>query len=150
MGQVGTWSDLSGTLRRLEALAAHPDELDERSLRRLQYSLHRASELAEGELAAALVDARDLTAEVAEADEPALLVHEWRGSLFRVRLARQRATAMVQPAPEPKPKLVGAVAACLLVTAGAAIFAVGAVWASWPLWTLGIALVAGAFLAYRP
>src|SRR5207253_1874642 len=94
---AGLWSDLSSTLARLEALAAEPEELDETAgevLPGLQYSLHRASELAHGisppagaetahaELAAALADARDVTAEVADVldsaggDAAAVLVHE--------------------------------------------------------------------------
>src|SRR5438034_7064549 len=80
---AGLWSDLSSTLAALEALAADPAErLDDAALEllpRLQYSLHRASELVVGltppvgaesahaELAAALSDARDATAEVADA-----------------------------------------------------------------------------------
>ena len=91
-------------------VAAEPERLDDDdappSLRRLQYALHLASEQAYGlappparatahaELADALACARDATAEVAEAVsiwgaegvEP--LLHEWRGALFRVRLAR--------------------------------------------------------------
>ena len=85
-------------------------------LQRLQYSLHVASEEAYGldppadaepahdELTWALGGARDATAEVAEAlDEQGLdgvapLLHEWRGALFRVRLARLRLAA-----PKPAP-----------------------------------------------
>ena len=60
-------------------------------------SRHRAAaRTAHAELADALRCARDATAEVAEAVsiwgaagvEP--LLHEWRGALFRVRLARLR------------------------------------------------------------
>ena len=96
---AGVWGDLSRTLSRLEALAADPDELDEDALDvlpHLQYALHRASELTAGidppsgeegaheELAAALLDARDLTAEVTEAlgsgggAAVSVFVHEWR------------------------------------------------------------------------
>ena len=106
---------------RLDLAATEPDVLDddgaEQSLRRLQYSLHVSSEhvvglvpppgeeTAHAELEAALLAARDATAEVAEAVsawgaagvEP--LLHEWRGALFRVRLARLRLTPPGQVAP---------------------------------------------------
>ena len=105
---AGVWGDLGRTLSRLESLAAEPDYLDESALDvlpHLQYSLHRAGELTAGirppsghegaheELAAALEDARDLTADAADALEAgggaavAVLVHEWRGALFRVAAA---------------------------------------------------------------
>src|SRR4051794_18776800 len=108
MGEL--WPGLPRPRPRLDRVAGDPLRLDEddaaRSLRRLQYALHSASELAYGlappaaartahaELADALRCARDATAEVAEAVsvwgaagvEP--LLHEWRGALFRVRLAR--------------------------------------------------------------
>src|SRR5207237_305321 len=76
---AGLWSDLSRTLARLEAIAGDPEERLEDALETLpplQYALHRASELVVGiepppgaevahaELAAALEDARDATAEV--------------------------------------------------------------------------------------
>ena len=54
------------------------------------------AEAAHAELRAALAEARDATGEVAgaladgDADAVAALVHEWRGALFRVRLARHR------------------------------------------------------------
>src|ERR1700730_5254206 len=127
--QVGAlWSGLARTLFELEQLAADPVQLDEEDslelLRRLQYHLHSASERAYGfappagiesvhdELAAALAGARDATAELLDAvdeggAEAALLcVHEWRGALFRVRLARLRLTGpRTRPdAPEPKPE----------------------------------------------
>ena len=98
--------------------AAEPERLDESgaapALRRLQYSLHLAAEhvyglepppaaaSAHAELADALVCARDATADVAEAvsiwggEGVDTLLHEWRGALFRVRLARMRLAA---PAP---------------------------------------------------
>jgi hypothetical protein len=172
---AGVWSDLARTLSRLESLAARPEELDDEdleSLPALQYSLHRASELTAGitpphgeegwhtELAAALADARDVTAEVADAlqvgarDLLAGLVLEWRGALFRVRLARHRlqgrpALPAAEPVRAPRapwPALV----ATVLILAGAAAFTTGATLALWPVWSLGLTFVAAGFLAYRP
>ncbi len=176
---AGLWSGLAQTLSLLEALAAEPEQrLSEDEalelLPRLQYALHAASELALGidppagaetahaELAAALVDARDATAEVlgaVDAGGPATagpLVHEWRGALFRVRLARLRlsirSSSSAAPTPEPSawdsPR--AALAATALVLAGAAAFVGGAVLALWPVWGAGLVLVACGFLAYRP
>ena len=170
---AGLWTGLAGTLARLEALAG--DEIDEASLEELpglQYGLHRASELAVGisppegaeqahaELRAALTDARDATGEVAaaleagELDAAQALLPEWRGALFRVRLARHRLAVRPMPAPVapeidhgfPWPALAGA----LCVTLGAFAFTAGAVVATWPLWAAGLALVAGGFFVYRP
>lgn len=171
---AGVWGDLSRTLARLEGLAAEPDELDDEALDvlpYLQYALHQAGEQTAGidppageegahdELAAALSDARDLTAEVAEALDSggsaavAVLVYEWRGALFRVRLARHRletwpAEIVYEPS-EPEPEQTGAFAATLLVLVGAVSFAGGALLTLWPLWALGLVLVAGGFLVYR-
>src|SRR5260221_7926104 len=100
--QVGQlWSWLSPTL-------THVDEpFDVRSLRRLQYALHVASEHAYGleppegaatahaELADALACARDVTGELAEGDP---MLEEWRGALLRVRLARMRLATPAPPA----------------------------------------------------
>src|SRR5918912_1088567 len=98
---AGLWSDLSRTLARLEAIAGEPEERFEDALDTLpplQYALHRTGELVVGvdpppgaevahaELAAALADARDATAEVLDAVETGgaeaagVLVHEWRGA----------------------------------------------------------------------
>jgi len=172
---AGVWGDLGRTLSRLESLAAEPDYLDESALDvlpHLQYSLHRAGELTAGirppsghegaheELAAALEDARDLTADAADALEAgggaavAVLVHEWRGALFRVRLARHRLSTAPVPddhtPPEPRRPPIGALVATVLVTVGVALFASGAVLAVWPLWAAGLGLIAGGFFAYRP
>jgi hypothetical protein len=172
---AGVWGDLSRTLSRLEGLAADPDELDEDALDvlpRLQYALHRASELTAGidppsgeegaheELAAALLDARDLTAEVTDAlgsgggAAVSVLVHEWRGALFRVRLARHRLKTWpaepVRTETTPEPHGRSALVATVLVVAGAGSFAAGALLVTWPLWALGLLLVAGGFLVYRP
>ena len=170
----GLWSDLAGALMRLERIAAEPDELDEATLEVLpvlQYSLHRAGEAVHGiaplpttapahrELAAALEDARDVTGDVAallETDEPeaaAELVHEWRGALFRVRLARRRLIRAPLPAPveiERSPAPVAAAGALALIAAGTAAFLAGAVFVLWPVWAAGLGLVAAALFVYRP
>lgn len=170
----GLWSDLAGTVVRLERLAADPNALDDVDLDvlpSLQYALHRAGELVYGirpppgtvaahaELVAALEDARDVTGEVSsllEADErdaAAELVHEWRGALFRVRLARRRLTRT------PLPQRVevegsglsrAAAGALVLLAAGIAAFLAGAVLVTWPLWAAGLGLVAGSLFVYRP
>jgi hypothetical protein len=171
----GLWSDLAGTLTRLERLAADPGNADDaavEALPRLQYSLHRARELVYGiapppattaahrELAAALEGARDMTGEVAglldvgDAEGAADLVHEWRGALFRVRLARRRLTRTAPPAPAVQvtsPRATAAAAGSLaLLAAGVVAFLGGAVLVLWPVWALGLALVATALLVYRP
>ena len=170
----GLWGDLTGTLTRLERIAAEPDELDEDTLERLpvlQYSLHRAGEAIHGlaplassaeahrELAAALEDARDVTGDVASLleendwDGAAELVHEWRGALFRVRLARRRLIRLPAPLPvaldEPLPT-AGAVLALALLAAGTVAFLAGAVLVVWPLWAAGLAAVAASLLVYGP
>ena len=131
--QVGElWSELSQTLARLEGIAAAPDLLDDDetvgALRRLQYRLHTASESALGlsppaaaepahsELAAALAGARDATGDVVEAADVHgargvdALLHEWRGALFRVRLARLRLTGggVVPAAPQQEQRAASA------------------------------------------
>ena len=111
---TGLWRRLAWALTELESIAADPNELFDEDgvlerLPPLQYALHAASELALGlrpptgseaahaELAAALAGARDATAEVAEVLEQGgavvaeALLPEWRGALFRIRLARLRA-----------------------------------------------------------
>jgi hypothetical protein len=170
----GLWSDLTGALTRLERIAAEPDELDQDTLAILpvlQYSLHRAGEAIHGleplpgtaeahrEFAAALEDARDVTGDVAslleldDTDAAAELVHEWRGALFRVRLARRRLIRAPQPLQpsieEPRTTALAAVALALLA-AGTVGFLAGAVLVMWPLWAAGLALVATSLLVYRP
>jgi hypothetical protein len=173
------WTGVSGSLSQLDRLAAKPDSLADddapRRLQRLQYSLHVASEHVYGlsppdnakpahvELAWALAGARDATAEVAEAlEDQGLagidpLLHEWRGSLFRVRLAQLRLTPRdVLPEPfggggEPHvSELARPFAAVLLALAGALAFAVGAVLALWPVWVAGLLATSASVLAYRP
>jgi hypothetical protein len=175
---TGLWKRLSWALTELEAIAADPNELFDEDgvldrLPPLQYALHAASELALGlrppagaeaahaELAAALAGARDATAEVAEVLEHGgavvaeALLPEWRGALFRVRLARLRvATPKPLPAEEEArhelPKRGDALAATSLALSGAALFAAGATLALWPVWALGLALFAGGLLVYTP
>jgi hypothetical protein len=158
---AGFWTGLSGTLRELDTIAAEGKRLDDAvvaPLRTLQYRLHWSSagaRDAHDELRDSLADARDATAEMVEAielgghDAAAELIFEWRGALFRVRLARMRLG--VQPRPEPsggRPPYRAASAAGLAVC-GAAAFLAGAVLIVWPLWAAGIALVAGALLVQR-
>ena len=172
------WGGLSRNLSLLDRLAADTESLTAYDagarLQRLQYSLHTASEEAYGldppldseplhtELAWALGGARDATAEVAEAlDEQGLdgvapLLHEWRGALFRVRLARLRlaapkplAEAVVVQEPDVS-ELARPLAAILLALGGALAFAVGAVLELWPLWVAGIVCATASILCYRP
>jgi hypothetical protein len=142
-------------------------------LRLLQYRLHLASEHAFGvdppagaetahaELAAALASARDATAEVAESlDEQGLvgvepLVPEWRGALFRVRLARLRLAT--PPASKrsiadlPLDESVARpLAAFLLALLGALAFVAGATLGLWPAWAGGLVAVCVSVLVYRP
>lgn len=171
------WTGLTRTLGSLDRLAAEPDRLEVEgalgSLRRLQYHLHLASEHAFGvdpppgaetahaELASALACARDATAEVAEAfDDQGVvgvepLVHEWRGSLFRVRLARLRlATPPVTRRSLADLPLGDGVArpltAFLLALLGALAFVAGATLGIWPAWAAGLAAVCTSVLVYRP
>jgi hypothetical protein len=166
---AGLWSGLSRTLDRLERIAADPaetladpDELD--AIPRLQYTLHAASEAAAGiappadaetshaELAAALADARDATADVADAAtsagvEAALpLVYEWRGALFRVRLARMRLVAEPERHEEPPPANPAALRAVALTLGGAIVVCLGAIFGLWALGAAGLTLVACAVL----
>lgn len=170
---AGFWSGLSRTLRALDTIAADPVRLDEDSLgalRTLQYRLHRSGELLDGveppagsrrahdELRDSLIDARDATAEMVDAIElggseaAEELIFEWRGALFRVRLARMRLDDRPEPEPAPDGQArpyAAALATCLSVL-GAIAFVSGAVLVLWPLWAAGLALVAGAVLAHRP
>jgi len=173
MGEL--WSVLTRTLSRLDALAAEPERLDDEAarsaLRRLQYGLHTAgervyglappvgAELVHTELWDAVAGARDMTSEVAEAleedgpDAVGPLVHEWRGALFRVRLARSRLTAP-RPAAEPeylaRRHLRAPLVASILAICGACAFALGASVGHWPIWAAGMLAVGGSTLVYRP
>jgi hypothetical protein len=124
---AGVWSDLRTTLHRLEVLAADPEEALARDdaperLGGLQYSLHRSAEVVTGleppleaetaheELAEAITEARDATAEIAyvlgvdDAEAATPFVYEWRGALFRVRLAQLRLAGPV-PAETASPRI---------------------------------------------
>src|SRR5829696_5749974 len=103
---AGLGLDLRPTLSALDELAANPWLVEDDVLPPLQYELHCAIENAAGltppegageahrELAQALADARDATAEIWETytagglDAIQRLVWEWRVVLFRVRSAR--------------------------------------------------------------
>src|SRR5205085_102163 len=167
---AGLWRGLSEALDRLERIAADPvtrlgdpDELD--GLPRLQYTLHAASEIVAGiappaeaetshaELAAALAAARDATAEVgeavayggSEAAEP--LVYEWRGALFRVRLARLRLVPAPEPASAPTAEVERAAARVVTLTlVGAIAVCLGALLGEWPVAAAGLTLIACALL----
>lgn len=179
------WERVGSALVRLERIAEAPPDLvaedfvDE--LPSLQYSLHSGAELAVGieaprgaealheELVASLAEARDATAEVALALEAAdaeliePLLPEWRGILFRVRLARLRA---LERTTLPRDEVsaanrhgsrarrgrtsVATVLAAALLVSGAFLFTAGAVLAAWPVWAAGLGLFAGGFLLLRP
>lgn len=170
------WPSVQRALARLDVIAGDPHALDEadlaESLGRLQYHLHLGSEhvygleppegaeTAHAELADALACARDATGDVVDAvsesgaDGLRPLLHEWRGSLFRVRLARLR---LATPAPRPSTPvehdddgIARPLTAFLLALAGAVAFAAGAGLALWPLWAAGLLAFVGAILAYRP
>jgi hypothetical protein len=177
------WERVGSALVRLERVAEEPAEgmadgfLDE--LPRLQYSLHAGAELAVGidpprgaetrhaELVSALAEARDITAEVGfaleagDVDFVEPLLPEWRGALFRVRLARLRALertavaigsdeARAQEPKRPRERVpLSAIVATALVIGGAFLFTAGAVLAAWPVWAAGLALFAGGFVLYR-
>ena len=175
--QVGElWSGLAQTLASLEALAGTPELLEDGdaldALRRLQYRLHAASQYTLGlsppaaaepahtELAAALAGARDATGEIVEAVDIAgveaadPIVHEWRGALFRVRLARLRMAGGARFAPSGDagglPSFRAPLGAFLLTIGGAVAFAIGATIGPWPLWVAGVIALCASVLAYRP
>ncbi|HST25175.1 MAG TPA: hypothetical protein VLJ76_04215 [Gaiellaceae bacterium] len=171
---AGLWESLTATMSRLEAIAASPKSFDGGSeqLPVLQNRLHWAGELVAGidpppgaerahaELSAALEHARDATGEIREALETEgtlaawRIVHEWRGALFTVRLARRRlaaGAALPARAVEPAPGTNWAAAlATVLVLAGTAAFTAGAIATLWPIWALGLGLVAASFVVFEP
>jgi hypothetical protein len=179
------WERMGAALIRLERIAEAPpsaltpDVVEE--LHSLRYTVHSGAELAVGieppagaeplheELVSSLAEARDATAEIAsvldEGDVELVdpLLPEWRGALFRVRLARLRALegtkidlgsdGSVEPerkAPARERTSVSAIVATVLVVGGAFLFTAGAVLAAWPVWAAGLALFAGGFVLYRP
>jgi hypothetical protein len=81
------------------------------------------------------------------------MVYEWRGALFRVRLARLR-LAGDPPATAPQrpqlPRIEAPLAASALTIGGTAAFAVGATIGPWPLWVAGMIAVCLSLLIYRP
>jgi hypothetical protein len=169
----GLWESLASTLARLERVAADLRSLDDSLdlLPVLQNRLHWAGELVAGieppplaerahaELAASLENARDATGDVRETLEVEgaaaawLLVHEWRGALFGVRLARHRLGLSPQRDARLPDRVDGfnwsAALATALVLAGTAAFTAGAVATLWPVWAVGLALVAASFLVFE-
>lgn len=169
---AGLWESLSSTLARLDAAAADIWALDDAGgqLPILQNRLHWAGELVAGiepppgaerahaELAVALQSARDATGELREALETEgpsaawLRVHEWRGALFNVRLARHRLEAgsrVVEREADPETGVDwSGVFSVLLAFAGIVAFTAGAVATLWPVWALGLGLVAASFLVF--
>ena len=151
----------------LEHAAAELERLRDAELDELRYALHRGAELVHGlappagaysshaELADALEDARDATATMADAladgglRAASPLVWEWRGSLFRIRLAWLRIDEGGRHLHEPGEdeaearSLRGPLIAILLILCGVGLVLVGALVEVWPLWTGGIALVLG-------
>jgi hypothetical protein len=174
MGEL--WTPLARTLTRLDTIAGEPGRLEQHdaadALRRLQYALHLAREHAYGltpppgattahaELADALECARDATAEIAQAaalwgaDGVEPLLHEWRGALLRVRLARLRLTSappVARPASnDAAPGITAPLVAFLFALVGAVAFVAGATLGMWPVWVLGMLAVCGSVLVYRP
>jgi hypothetical protein len=176
VAMAGLWIDLRSALARLDGLAGDLDGLyDEReTLPTLQYDLHRASELVAGlepphgsevvheELSEALAEARETTADIAEAldqggvEAAAPLVWEWRGVLFRVRLARVRlerpqpvASAAAAPGAAPAGQPVPFFAAgAVAVGSGLVLFA--ALLGLWLLVALVLAGTGAAAVLLRP
>lgn len=174
MGEL--WTGLARTLIRLESVAAEPTRLEDEgavhALRRLQYALHVAGEhlygvvppadsaAAHAELAEALASARAATAAVVDAVDPwdeasvDRSLPEWRGALFRVRLARLRiapepARRQVEPA-DHRASVIRPLTAFLLALVGAVAVAAGATTGAWQLWGGGLLAVCISVLAYRP
>jgi hypothetical protein len=178
------WERVGTALTRLERIAESPAgglvDIHADELPGLQYSLHAGAELALGidappvaaslhaELVDALGEARDATAEVAyaldnaEVETVEALLPEWRGTLFRVRLARLRvlersrtagrehAARRERPEPRASRSSISAIVATVLILGGAFLFTAGAVLVAWPIWAAGLALFAGGFVLYRP
>jgi hypothetical protein len=171
---AGHWLDLRSTLTRLDALAAEPDAVDHDELPSLQYELHNAGEVLAGleppegaeilhdELADALSDARDATAEVWEAfalggyEAATALVWEWRGALFRVRYARMQLEPLrdARPAPvppaSPPPARTPPAATAGVVAMGSALVLAAALLGLWLLVGLTLAATLAASVLLRP
>ena len=172
---AGIWLDLRRTLTDLDVLAEDPSRLDEdEALSALQYELHAAGETLAGidppeeaeamheDLADALADARDATAEVAEAYscgglELAMpLVWEWRGALFRVRYARLRLTGVPVPVAVTRSRIAAPPArtppavTASVVAIGSALVLTAALLGLWLLVVLMLAGTLAASLLLRP
>jgi hypothetical protein len=169
---AGLWIDLELTLARLDSLAGDGERLldGRETLPALQYDLHCAAELVAGlappedavpvheELAEALAEARELTAELAEAlghgglEAAAPLVWEWRGALFRIRFARVRLerpspAAAAAPDPGSPPSARAPVFAAAAVAVGSTLVLVAALLGLWLLVALTLmGTVAGSVL----
>jgi hypothetical protein len=172
---AGLWIDLEFALARLDTLAADAERLldDCDTLPALQYELHCAAELVStlvapedaavvhNELAEALAEARELTAETAEAlvhgglDAAWPLVWEWRGALFRIRFARVRlerppaAPAAIADASTP-PSARAPVLAAGAVAVGSALVLGAALLGLWLLMALTLAGTAAGSVLLRP
>lgn len=171
---AGLWIDLELALARLDALAADAERLvdDRETLPALQYELHCASELVSAvaapqdaalvheELAEALADARELTAETAEAlahggiEAAAPLIWEWRGALFRIRFARIRLErpriAAAAPDPGSPPAARAPVVAAAAVGVGSALVLVAALLGLWLLVALMLTGTVAGSVLLRP
>jgi hypothetical protein len=171
---AGIWFDVRRTLTDLDALAAEPSQLEDDVLPALQYELHAAGEALAGieppedaeplheELADALAEARDITAELAEAysvaglDAVLPLVWEWRGALFRVRYTRLRLDGT--PLPTPPPHVRGAIPAprtpvavtAVVVATGSALVLAAALLGFWLLVALTLVGTLAASMVLRP
>ena len=170
---AGLWFDLRATLSTLDAIAADPSLLwDEDVLPPLQYELHCAVEATAGltppdgagaahrELAVALADARDATAEVSETylaggvEAVQRLAWEWRVVLFRVRYARLRLDPTpAAPAPAegvvPRARTPGSVTAGVILT-GSALVLGAALLGLWLLVALTLTVTLAASFRLRP
>ena len=172
---AGLWIDLELALARLDALAADDERLldDRETLPALQYELHCASELVSAlappqeavlvheELVEALADARELTAETAEAlahgglDAAAPLTWEWRGALFRIRFARirlerPRTAPAAAPDPGSAPAARAPVVAAGAVAVGSALVLVAALLGLWLLVALMLTGTVAGSVLLRP
>jgi hypothetical protein len=171
------WRGLEPTMTNLDSLAATPaEELLDRGgelLPRLQYELHAAGELAlgiepppgteaqHGDLAAAMGNARDATAELLEAVESGSLeavaaqTYDWRSALFEVQLARLRLGAAARSAAffdgidRRRPFERGALVACVLVLLATCAMIASALLTFLPLFLVGVILVAAGAVVLR-
>jgi hypothetical protein len=172
---AGLWIDLRLALSRLDTLSADVDALPERSdeLPSLQYELHCAAELVAGiappegaeleheELTDALTDARETTAEIADAlahggpEATAALIWEWRGALFRVRYARLR---LERPRKAPAPPAAAVLSrpqtsfpvAAFAVALGSGLVLLAALLGLWLLVGLTLIVTFAASVRLRP